>query len=282
MKRIILILILSGSGVFSAVFGQTQKPDVSSDLEKLFSRLVTSTEDTSRIRINDSIKFIIDSYAGSDSVLTHSFKGLKYLGQVTSHNSQLKIITWNLLLKDSKSKYYCYIIHRSGKKNQLYKLEGEYNEEPVRVDTVYSDKNWYGALYYDFRAFRKDNQAYWVLLGIDYGNQAVTRKIIEVLSFAPDGGILFGKKLFTSGKEIKYREVLEYSSGAVISLKFLTDKSIVFDHLVPVSSELKGQKEYYGPDFSFDAYNLERGMWIFKSDVEARNKKQISNIQKHK
>jgi hypothetical protein len=282
MRRIIIILILSGSGIFPAVFGQTRKPDVSSDLEKLFTRLVANPEDTDRIRINDSIKFIIDSYAGSDSVLTHSFTGLRYLGQVTSRNSQLKIITWNLLLKDSKSKYYCYLIHRSGKKNQLFKLEGEYNEEPVRIDTVYTEENWYGALYYDLRAFRKDNQAYWVLLGIDYGNQAVTRKIIEVLSFTPEGRILFGKELFTSGKETKYREVLEYSSGAVISLKFLTDKSIVFDHLVPVSSELKGQKEYYGPGFSFDAYNLERGMWIFKSDVEARNKKQISNIQKHK
>jgi hypothetical protein len=282
MKRFILIFILAGSGVFSISYGQTRKRDVSSDLEKLFARLVTNPEDTDRIRINDSIKFIIDSYASSDSVLTHNFKGLKYLGQVTNHNSQLKIITWNLLLKDSKSRYYCYFIHRTAKKNRLYRLEGKYSEEPVRTDTVYSDNNWYGALYYDLRQFKKDNQTYWILLGIDYGNPLVTRKIIEVMSFTPDSGITFGKKVFASGKELNYREVLEYSSEAVISLKFRTDKSIVFDHLVPVSPELIGQKEYYGPDFSFDAYNLERGKWIFKSDFEARNKKQISNIQKHK
>jgi hypothetical protein len=282
MKRFILIFILAGPGVFSISYGQTHKPDVSSDLEKLFGRLVANPEDADRIRINDSIKFIIDSYAGSDSVLTHNFKGLKYLGQVTNRNSQLKIITWNLLLKDSKSRYYCYFIHGTAKKNRLYKLEGKYSEKPVRIDTVYSERNWYGALYYDLKQFKKDNQTYWILLGIDYGNPLVTRKIIEVMSFTPDGGIIFGKKLFASGKELSFREVLEYNSGAVISLKFRTDKSIVFDHLVPVSPELKGQKEYYGPDFSFDAYDLERGMWIFKSDVEARNKKQISNIQKHK
>lgn len=273
MKRIILIIILAGSGIFSVSYGQTIKQDVSLNLEKLFSRLVTSPEDADRIRINDSIKFIIDGYAGSDSVLTHSFKNLKYLGQITSRNSQLKIITWNLLLKDSKSRYYCYFIHRSGKKNLINRLEGSYNEEPVRTDTIYSENNWYGALYYDLRAFRKDGQTYWVLLGIDYGNPSVTSKIIDVLSFTSGGGILFGKKLFVSGKEIKYREVLEYSSGAVISLKYLTDKTIVFDHLVPVSPELKGRKEYYGPDFSYDTYNLEKGMWMLKADVEVRNKK---------
>jgi hypothetical protein len=112
-----------------------------------------------------------------------------------------------------------------------------------------------------------------VLLGIDYGNPSTTRKIIDILSFSPDGGIVFGKKLFVSEDVTKYREVLEYSSEVVISLKFLSDKSIIFDHLVPLSPELKGQKEFYGPDFSFDTYNLEKGIWKFKPDVDARNKK---------
>jgi hypothetical protein len=273
MRRIVLILILIGAGVFSASYGQTIGSDPSLTLEKLFSRMGTATEDSDRIRINDSIKFIIDSYASSDTVLTHNFKGVKYLGQVTSSNSQSKIITWNLLLKDSKSRYYCYIIHRSGKKNLLCSLEGNYNEEPVRTDTIYSERDWYGALYYDLRSVRKDNQTYLVLLGIDYSNPSVTRKIIDILSFTPDGRVVFGKKLFASEEGTKYREVLEYSSGAVISLKFLSDKSIVFDHLVPVSPELKGQKEYYGPDFSYDAFNLEKGIWRYKSDIDVRNKK---------
>ena len=273
MRRIILIIILAGSCTFPVVNGQSAVPETSVTLEKLFGRLMIATEDSSRIIINDSIKFIIDNYTGSDSVLTHTFTGLKYLGQVTSRNSQLKIITWNLLLKESKSRYYCYFINRSGKKNVVYKLSATYAEEPIRTDTVYSEKNWYGALYYDLRAVRKDDQTYWVLLGINYSNPSVTRKIIDILHFTPGGMIIFGNNLFASGKERKYREVLEYSSGAVASLKFLSDKSIVFDHLVPVSPDLKGRKEYYGPDFSYDAYDLEKGIWKFKADIDARNKK---------
>jgi hypothetical protein len=273
MKKLIIILILTGSLFFPVARGQVHGTNTSMMLEKLFSRLVASNEDADRIRINDSIDHIIKSYAGSDTVFTHRFTNLRYLGQITSRNSQLKIITWNLLLKDSKSRYYCYLIHSSGKKNLAYRLEGVYREDPVRSDTIYSDKNWYGALYYDLRPFKKDNQTCWVLLGIDYGNPSITRKIIDVLSFAPDGGVIFGKKLFASGGAVKYREVLEYSSGAVISLKFLTDKSIVFDHLVPVSPAYKGNREFYGPDFSYDAYGLEKGTWKFKSNIEVKNKK---------
>jgi hypothetical protein len=273
MRRIIIIFILAGSTCFSTAEGQVPATDTSVILEKLFGRLVASNEDADRIRINDSIDLIIERYATSDTVFTHKFASLKYLGQITSRNSQLKIITWNLLLKDAKSRYYCYLIHNSGKKNLVYRLKGTYSEEPVRSDTIYSDKNWYGALYYDLRLFKKDNQSYWVLLGIDYGNPAITRKIIDVLSFAPDGRIIFGKKLFASGETAKYREVLEYSSGAVISLKFLTDKSIVFDHLVPVSPVYKGNKEYYGPDFSYDTYNLEKGIWRLKANIDVKNKK---------
>jgi hypothetical protein len=273
MKRIFVVLILAASGIFSIAEGQARGQDTSLTLEKLFSRLDTCTEDADRLRINDSIEFIIGNYAESDTVFTHKFANLKFLGQVTSKNSQLKIITWNLLLKDSESRYYCYFIHNSGKKNQVHRLEGKYSEAQVKSDTIYSEKDWYGALYYDLRLYKKENQSYWVLLGIDLGNPSITRKIIDVLSFIPDGGIVFGKKLFASGEVTKYREVLEYSSEAVISLKFLTDKSIIFDHLVPVSPALKGKKEYYGPDFSYDAYNIEKGIWRFKSDVDVRNKK---------
>lgn len=273
MRRILAVIMFAASWIFSVAEGQTRNQDVSVTLEKLFNRLVESHEDSDKLRINDSVKFIIDSYSESDTVFTHRFTNLKYLGQITSKNSGLKIITWNLLLKDSASRYYCYFINNTGKINHLYRLEGKYNDAPVKSDITYSEKDWYGALYYDLRLYKQDKKPYWVLLGIDYGNPSITRKIIDILSFSPDGGIVFGRKLFASGEVTRYREVLEYSSEVVISLKFLSDKSIIFDHLVPVSPALKGKKEFYGPDFSFDTYNLEKGIWKFKSDVDARNKK---------
>jgi hypothetical protein len=94
------------------------------------------------------------------------------------------------------------------------------------------------------------------------------------MNFTPDGQVQFGERIFESGNNMKFREVLEYSSGAIISLKFLNDKTIVFDHLVPMSPQLKGQKQFYGPDFSYDSYILEKGIWKFGSNFDVRNKKQ--------
>ncbi len=253
--------------------GQTTGPSAEKKLAVLFARLVANNNDSAKLAVNDSIIAIIDSYVLSDTVMKHTLQGVKYLGQITDSNHKLKIITWNLILNESKSRYYCYFINNSGNVPVARKLTAIYNEEPVRTDVQYSEKDWYGALYYDLKAIRKDRKTYWILLGIDYGNPSVTRKLIEVMSFAPDGQVQFGDKIFESGKVLKYREVLEYSSEAVISLKFLNDRTIVFDHLVPVSPQMKGQKEFYGPDFSYDSYTLEKGIWKFNANVDVRNKK---------
>jgi hypothetical protein len=274
MRRIFLILIITFSCNLLITRGQVAKNDTPVILERLFARISANINDSEKLKANDSIQILIDSYARSDSVFVHKFTNLRYLGQITSKDSRLKIISWNLLLKDSVSRYYCYFIHNSREKKKTYKLTSMYHREPVRIDTIYSGDNWYGALYYDLRPVKKDNQVFWMLLGIDYGNPAVTRKIIDVLSFNPEGKVVFGKKWFETGKMTGFREVLEYGYTAVISLRFLTDKLIVFDHLVPVSPEYLNNREFYGPDYSYDAYRFEKGVWKLKINMDVRNEKE--------
>ena len=211
--------------------------DASELLEKLYKRLVNNYVDTVRLRINDSIKVIIESYVNSDSVFYHNYRNLKYLGQFTSSDSLLKIVTWNLVLSGMPGKYFCYIIKRQEdeKKNLVYKLTSDYKNPPLATDTIYTEKEWYGALYYDIKPYTLDGRKMWVLLGIDYGNPFISRKIIEVLSFSSDNSIVFGRKWFSSGQVTKYREVFEYASNGMMSLRFKSDSSIVFDHLVPFS-----------------------------------------------
>ena len=112
----------------------------------------------------------------------------------------------------------------------------------------------------------------YLILGIDYGNSFISRKIIDVLSFGGDNNILFGLKCFTDGKIVVNRVVFEYASTAVMSLKFESDGIVVFDHLSPFSPELKGNRQFYGPDFSFDSYNFENDLWRLKTDIDIKNK----------
>ena len=210
----------------------------------------------------------------SDTVFNHRFINLRYLGQVTSPDSLLKIITWNLVLKDSPSRYFCYFIRKQkpGKENIVYRLTTAYRGNQVITDTIYTESDWYGALYYDIKPFIIDEMQCWVLLGINYGNPFISRKIIDVLSFTKEDSIIFGRKWFVSGERTKFRDVFEYASNGMMSLRFSSDSSIVFDHLVPILPEQMDDRQYYGPDYSYDAYNLENGFWRLKINVDARNK----------
>lgn len=266
----ILLIFLSASVVKS----QVPVKETSQVLEELFDRLVDNYNDNERIGLNDSVKLIIDGYVKSDSVFTHVFTNLRYLGQIMSPDSLLKIITWNLVLGNEPGRYYCYFIRRKGKgePSKIYTLSASYNENPIRTDTTYSSTDWYGALYYDLRPYIIDNNRCWVLLGIDYGNFYISRKLIDVLNFTPRDSVSFGRKWFVSGDKLKFRDVFEYASNAMMTLRFRSDSSIVFDHLVPFSQIHKDDRQYYGPDYSFDAYNFEHGKWKLTINVDARNK----------
>jgi hypothetical protein len=267
----LLLYIVLSTGIAKSQVSTKDTPQV---LEDLFDRLVDNYNDSDRIRINDSIRIILDGYVKSDTVFTHRFTNLRYLGQIISPDSLIKIITWNLVLENEPGRYFCYFIIKQdpGGKNMIYRLSASYNEDPVRTDTTYSEPNWYGALYYDLKPCIIDNRRCWVLLGIDYGNFFISRKIIEVLNFSTDNSIIFGRKWFASGEELKYREVFEYASNAMMSLRFRSDSSIIFDHLVPFSDSHKNDRQYYGPDYSFDEYSFENGIWKLTMNVDARNK----------
>lgn len=266
----ILLFIFLPAGVAG---GQIPAKDVPEALEELFDRLVSNYNDADRIRINDSIRIILDDYVKSDIVFTERFDNLRHLGQIVSPDSLLKIVTWNLVLENEPGRYFCYFIRKgeSGKPNKINRLSTVYNKNPVKTDTTYSEKDWYGALYYDLRPLIVDGKRLWVLLGIDYGNPDITRKIIEVLNFTAEDSIVFGRKWFVSQEGIKHRAVFEYASNAMMSLKFRSDISIVFDHLVPFSPAQKDDRQFYGPDYSYDAYNFSAGTWNMVINVDVRN-----------
>jgi hypothetical protein len=266
----ILLLFLLHTGVARSQVNQEDRPQV---LGELFNRLVDNYNDNDRIRINDSIRLIIDDYVHSADIFTDRFTNLRFLGQILSPDSLVKIITWNLVLENQPGSYFCYLIRKTptGKENQIFKLTAKYDLKNVFSDTTYSQSDWYGALYYDIRPFVKGDDHSYVVLGIDYGNPDITRKVIDVLNFENEGSLGFGRKCFISGEELKYRAVFGYASNAMMSLRFKTDSTIVFDHLVPFSEGHKDDRKFYAPDFSFDSFIRENDMWKLKINVDARN-----------
>jgi hypothetical protein len=274
MRKRLVYLIIIVAVTTGIAKSQSTVNDTSAVLEKLYDRLLSNYMDVDRIRINDSIKTIIGSYVKSGNVFNHRFENLRYLGQITSPDSLLKIVTWNLVAGSGQSRYFCYLIRKqeTGSKNRVYALSTLYKEARINTDTTYFETDWYGALYYDVKPYITDNGKCWLLLGIDYGNPLVSRKLIDVLSFTPEGNVVFGRKWFDTGEKKKYRDVFEYASNGMMSLRFSSDSSVVFDHLVPFAPNLKDDRQFYGPDYSYDAYVFRNGLWKLTINVDARNK----------
>jgi hypothetical protein len=264
-------LIVLTTLILSSLKGQAQSKDPAVVLQKLYDRILYTNIDTERLRLNDSVDLMIGSYVASDSVFKHRFANLRYLGQILSPDSRLKIVTWNLILRNGDNKYFSYIIRKGvkGKGNSIYKLTGFHKENQIRTDIPYSGEEWYGALYYAIQPYKKD----YILLGIDFDNSLISRKIIEVLSFTPEGYIIFGKSCFINGTNAKFREVLEYSSEGIVSLRFNTGRLIVFDHLAPYSSGSVEISDSYGAGLSFDGYKYKKGLWIFTKNINIKNLK---------
>jgi len=270
----VTVILMLFCGFCMDLSGWPGDEEITKTLENLFIRLRQAEKNETRITINDSIRSIIDSYSVSDSVFSHRFSSVKFLGQVTAPDSLVKIINWNMIVNDGISRYYCNIIRREDRKAKpiLYRLDAPYNSNGISEEKNYSQADWYGALYYDLKPFNFNGSVKYAILGIDYGNTFITRKFIDVLSFDGNGNLQFGLKCFTDGKNVSQRVLFEYSSSAVMSLRFEADDMIVFDHLSPFSPELKGNRQFYGPDFSFDAYKFEKGMWWLKSDIDIKNR----------
>jgi hypothetical protein len=274
MKHSRIVIFFFIFFIFNCINSQTKSTGTAGELEGMFRRIRENRSSGEKLAINDSIKSIIEIYLASDTVFTHRFTNLRFLGQITSPDSLAKIVTWNLILEDGGNRYFCYILKRPDLivRPLIYKLSGIYNDASIRPDTVYSESNWYGALYYEIRPFAAGKETSYILLGIDYGNSFITRKIIDVLSFGSDNKLVFGRKCFTDGKKVTPRVVFEFSSSAVMALRFYDTGSIVFDHLSPSSPEYINNHQFWGPDFSFDSYNLENGFWRLKSNIDIRNK----------
>jgi hypothetical protein len=272
MRQKAFYIILTALFLVPAMKVKSQQPESGEILQELFYGIVDTRNNEERIQLNDSIIKIIDKYVESERVLNHRFRDLRYLGQILSPDSRLKIITWNLNLTDGTNKYFCYLIRKAkkGEPNEIFKLTGVNMDEPPSINTTYSEENWYGALYYAVQPFRYKRETYYVLLGLDYTNIQVSTKIIDVLTFTKDRGIIFGKDCFFIEGEKRFRELLKYSSDGVAILRFNNRKSIIFSHLVPVSQVRRNSPEYYIPEFSFDAYVLKKGLWRFKENFEPK------------
>ncbi len=197
----------------------------------------------------------------TDSVAPFSF--------LRSENSKILLLTWDF--PAGNRTYLCGgLIHlRQSGKTVYLEDAGEGAHAPEQ--TVMTPSKWFGARYYQLISFKFKGTETYLLLGANFNNQLIRKKVIESMQIEKNGNITFGIPCFSDGRK---RVLLRYNPELSVSLKFEKErKRIVFDHLVPEQVSLKNQFQFYAPDLSYDAYELKRGKWILRTDIDARNEK---------
>ena len=237
----------------------------------------------------------------------------KYRMLLSSEDKEVRMVTWNLPMNDKTQHYFGYVQHLdktpekngAGKKWQLFKLEDKSDEIKTPENAVLNSEKWFGCYYYKIIDSHYKKKKKYTLLAWDGNSRITQKKLIDVLYFNSNGDPQFGDAIFEVNKEFntkkelypdrtgapprvlpikeykvkdvnvwQKRVIFEFKQGLTMSLKYdESSQTIIFDHLSPEESALRGQYQYYGPDLSLDALKFKKGKWHFVKDTDGRNDK---------
>ena len=237
---------------------------------------IKGSTDSEKTIYSDSLRNYVKAFFNTENSFNQPLGKIPYMGDVYSPDSKFRIITWNISLKNGSYDYVCFIQTSSTNYNKTnwYELTDQHKTINRPESKSLNKDNWYGSLYYSIIPFKKDKKTHYVILGWEGNNRMSNKKVMECLSFNKKLEPIFNQSVFESTRFSKKRIVFEYSKEAYFMLRYNEKlKQIVFNRLEPIKPELEGIFSFYQPTMLYDAYQLKKGKWTLKEDVNPRNKK---------
>jgi hypothetical protein len=282
MKNLILLLFLIGSlQTWSQQAQEFQKMEDS--LNVLLER-VRATKD---LAVQDSLHTqfyeLFKSFVEENDVFDYPFTKLSDgMGTLVSPDNTFRLLNWNVEYGEhEEQKYYCFILNKDPKNGGYTVIELKDRSALASNPEMgqYTEKNWYGCLYYKIIPLDKGGTKVYTLLGWDGNDMLSTKKIIETMSFQGLKKVKFGLPIFKiEDDNSKRRIIFQYSSQSTMSLKYsVIDKKhvLIYDHLSPQAPHLHEFKEWYVPDGSFDSMIWTNGKWVYEMDIDAKTGKKF-------
>lgn len=199
----------------------------------------------------------------------YPFDSLVTVSHLYAPDSSFRIFTWQLQRDESYYRQEGAIqVNTKDGSLKLFPLfdVSEYASTPT--DSVRTNKNWIGAIYYNIIQKEFKGKKYYTLFGYDDNDFSSTRKWLEVLTFDAAAQPVFGGTYFTYKDDtIKAvqpvdRFLLEYQKDGRARLVYDPELDmIVFDHLISESSQ--PQKKFtLIPDGDYEAFKWQNGKWV--------------------
>ncbi len=272
MTRILSILLIIT--LASPLYGQ--EPEylelykAESQLEALFLELYSDTVEDVEPILNELAELLPDILS-MPGAMEYPWDRLSRIGVKTSEDQQIRIFTWHVEDEPDTYRYFGYIqVAQKRGKTGLFELKDNFKPQRGLYKADQTVDNWIGKLCYGIVTKQVKRKTYYTLLGLDFNTSRSNIKSVEVLSIQRNKP-RFEKEMFSNGKELVDRVLLEYSKQVAISVRYDSSLDLItFDHLVPLHPIYKKNFEFYGPDGSFDGLQFVDGTWILSEDIDAR------------
>lgn len=247
-------------------------------LVKSFKQLATEKSDRIKDSIADALVPQMAELLKTKTPASYNFANIANLGVVESPDGTFRIFNYNILYRDGTARHFAFIQRQLKDGLDVIVLNDKRDDIKDPNFEKLTPERWYGALYYQIVPTKIGKSIYYTLLGNSYNDLFTTRKVADVLVFAPEG-IYFGEPLFFDGRRKALRVIFEYSARSTMTLKYFPEiKSLVFDHLV---SSVRDSRDFQfmGPDGSQDSFVIENGVWSLKQNIDFKNPKKREKKQ---
>ena len=237
-------------------------------IEELGSALLTELPDDVKDSVSNELKELLTIELSKKEAFTHSFKKVKSFSILTPKDSSFRIFNWSIPYLDGTHSYECGILKRNDSLVKFMTLQDSLLDKETLKNFSGNSENWIGGLYYEIIEKKNKLNTYYTLLAWDGNNLMTNKKHIDVLWFDQSNAVHFGAPIFETNRR-KFSRVL-FEFGGQNSMRLFYDDDldrIVFDHLSPPRSSLEGIYEYYGADFTYDAYQWENDKWVLMKEI---------------
>jgi hypothetical protein len=146
----------------------------------------------------------------------------------------------------------------------------EFTDKPD--DSVRSNRNWIGAMYYNIIKTQYKEKNFYTLFGFDNNSAQSSMKWIDVLTFNEKNEPVFGGPFFSYEKDsipkkTKFRYSTEFKKDARVLVNYIEDlEMILVDHLISETDQPELPWTFV-PDGDQEGFKWENGKWVHVDKV---------------
>jgi hypothetical protein len=296
-KKIPLIAIC----LFFAFCGYSQQrfnfAEAENELVRLFETIVNGENEHVRYNANEQFLSLLKSTLAEDGAFNHPFTYVR-AQKLMPKDRRFRMFNWTVR-RDVGMEFFAVLMVRNERDRSSYHIFQLFDDSDGIFDlprAILNKDSWFGAFYTEVIQTEANGRKYYTLLGWNGNDPAVNRRVIEVLTFRPNGEPVFGANVFSWRRERFNRIVFEHSRRGSMILqydlqayheptgkparrpgerppyKLIRTNMIVFDRLVPPNFEMVRHPEtFIAAGGVYDALVWIDGRWTLKTDIRARN-----------